>query len=217
MNVGSEARVIGEVVAGIVGVFVENEVVPVPEPAADKAYIHRSNTEIVTIEPEAIRAAAFKAPDVMRAKFAGKMSMLPGMIEVVTRIVPAFSVADPAISIGVDVRSIGMSGMIIELAIVRWPILRLRLFRGILLRNIVRGRVSGTRRALGRDVAAADFLTSAAVLVATALIASMLTFASSLRDGKSGYCYESDEKPDGFLHAEHLPGTSLLTGTRESW
>jgi len=217
VDVGSEARVIGEIVAGIVGIFVEDEVVAVPEPVADKAYIHRSNAEVIAIEPETIRAAAFKAPDMMRAKFAGKMSMLPGMVEVVARTIPAFIVADPAIPVGVNVRSIGVPGMIIELAIVRWPIirlpiLRLPLVRAVLLRNTVWGRVGGTRRALGRDVAATNFLTSAAVLVAGPLIASTLPFTSSLRNGKGGDCYECDEKSDGSLHAESLPGKVYRQG-----
>jgi hypothetical protein len=214
VDVGSEARVIGEVVAGIVGIFVKDDVVAVPEPIVDKAYIRRSNAEVITIEPEAIWTASFKAPHVARTKFAGEMPVLPGTIKMVARIVPAFIVADPAIVVGVNVRSIGVSGMVIEPTIVRLPIFRLRLFRGMLLRNITRGCVSGRRRAMGRDVATANFLTSASTLIAATLIASTLTFASSLRDGKGGDCYECNEKSDGFLHAETLPEKFTDTSAR---
>jgi hypothetical protein len=41
VDVGAEALVVGEVVAGIVGVFVDDDVVGVPEPAVDEAEVVR--------------------------------------------------------------------------------------------------------------------------------------------------------------------------------
>jgi hypothetical protein len=113
VDVSSEPYVVGEVVAVVVGIFVDHDVVAIPEPVVAEPDVKGRDAEIETAEPETARAAASEVPSVLGTEATGKVSMLPGMIEVVVGIAAAGVVADP-FSIGVNVRSIRMSGLIVE-------------------------------------------------------------------------------------------------------
>src|SRR5882724_10212858 len=59
-------------------------------------------------------------PDMAAAESAGKVAVLPGVIEVIVGIAAAGVMADPLV-VGVNVGSVGMSSFVIEMAVVlRW-------------------------------------------------------------------------------------------------
>ena len=87
MHVGAESHVVGEISAFVVGVFVDHDLVAVPEPVVAETDVIRSYAEIKATEPEAVGTASREMPDVAAAEAAGEASVLPGMIEIVVGIV----------------------------------------------------------------------------------------------------------------------------------
>jgi hypothetical protein len=114
VNVGPETNVVCEIPSVVIGIFVDDNVVAVPEPAVAVADVKGRDVEIETAEPEAIGAAAGEMPDVAGAEAAGEVAVLPGMIEVIVNVVASGVVADP-FAVGVNVRRVGMAGMIVEM------------------------------------------------------------------------------------------------------
>lgn len=144
VDVGTESDVVGEIPAGVVGIFVDHDVVAIPEPAVAVADVVGSDAEVEAAEPETIGSASGEPPDVTAAKAAGKASVFPRMIEMVVRVVAAGVMADP-LAIGVDMRRVGMTGVVVEVTV---------LLRGRGMRFV------NWSRAVGGDVrgAAADFM-----------------------------------------------------------
>lgn len=140
MAVGAQADVVGEVPANVVGVLVDDDFVGIPEPTITEGDVSGSDAEIEAVEPEAGRTAAGEMPNVAAAKAAGEVTMLPRMIHMILRIIGAGIMADP-LAVGVDVRRIGMPGLI-------------GIF-GSFRRRAVRSSL-GRRRAFTRNVSVAD-------------------------------------------------------------
>jgi len=113
VDVGAQPHVVGEVPAVVVGIFVDDDVVAVPEPVAAVGEIECADAEIEAAEPEAAGTASGEMPDVAAAEAAGEVAVLPGMIEMHAGIVTAGVVADP-FAVGMDVRGVGMSGLVVE-------------------------------------------------------------------------------------------------------
>jgi hypothetical protein len=108
VNVCTEADVVGEIPAHVVGILVDHDVVAIPEPVAAKAEIDWSNAEIETTEPEAAGASADEVPDVSASEAAGEMSVFPGMVEAKCGGIAAVVMTDPG-TVVMDMRSFGMS------------------------------------------------------------------------------------------------------------
>ena len=119
MNVGTEPRVIRQVPAGMVGIVINDDVVVVPIPVVAVTNVRRSDAEEKAAEPEPLRTTTSEPVDVARANPSPKMSVLPGMIEVVTRVIAACVVSDPAIRVGVHVRGVGVSCLLGEITTLR--------------------------------------------------------------------------------------------------
>jgi hypothetical protein len=117
VNVGAEPGVVGKIPARMVRIFVDNDLVGVPEPAVDIGQVVGSYAEVEASKPEAGRAAAAQTPDMRRTKAAGEVSVLPGMVEMVVGVVGAGFVAYPVVFI--DVWGVGMTGLVYEVT-VRW-------------------------------------------------------------------------------------------------
>ena len=115
MDVGAEPCVVSEVPAGMVRIFVDDNLVGVPEPAVDVGKVVGGYAEVEASKPEAGWAAATQTPDVGGAKAAGEVSMLPGVVEMVVGVVATSVVSYPVVFI--DVWGVGMAGMIDEGAI----------------------------------------------------------------------------------------------------
>jgi hypothetical protein len=101
----------------MVRIIVDDHVIAVPKPAVTVSNIIRRNAEVEAIEPEAAGAAATQTPAMIRPEAAAEMPVLPGMIKVVVRVITASVVADPVTAL-VDVRGIGMAGMVGKVAMV---------------------------------------------------------------------------------------------------
>ena len=102
----------------MVGVFVDDDVVGVPEPSVDVAEVVGGYAEVEATEPEAGGAASAETPDVGGAEACGEVAVLPGVVEVIVGIVWAAVVADP---VGViNVRGVGVAGGVGEVVVVGW-------------------------------------------------------------------------------------------------
>jgi hypothetical protein len=115
VDVYAEADVVCQVPADVVGIFVDDDVVAIPEPAVAKADVVRSDAEIEAAEPEAAGTASGQMPYVAGAETAGKVAVLPRMIEVVVGIVGTGIVADP-FAVGVNVGGVGMAFVVVEMS-----------------------------------------------------------------------------------------------------
>ena len=111
MNVSTKSHVIGEIPADVVWVFINHDLVAVPKPVIAETNIVGGNVEIKPAKPEAPRAASFNPDDVAATETAGKVSMFPGMIDVVVSIIGAGVVSDP-FAIRVNVGSVWVPGLV---------------------------------------------------------------------------------------------------------
>jgi hypothetical protein len=150
VNVGTQPDVIGKVPSYVVGIFIDHDLIRIPEPVIAEANVKGRYAEIETPEPESARSASCKPPDVTTAKAACKVAVLPGVVEMVVRIVAAGTVADPMIAFRVNVGCVRMAG----------------LFRVSLLRRCSgAGSAMNGRRTVSGNVTPSDFGASSALLL----------------------------------------------------
>jgi hypothetical protein len=142
MSVRAEARVVGQVKAIVIGIFVEHDLVGIPVPVAHVAVIVFGDAEIIAAEPEPTRSATTQAKSVVRAKAAAEVTVFPRVVDVIVRIASPRAMTDP-FAVVVDVRSVGVVGAVGELVVVltmvvlRMVVLRMVVLRMIVLRMIV--------------------------------------------------------------------------------
>ena len=122
MNIRAEPHIVGEIVSDVIGIFVDHNLIVVPQPITAIGEVDRSDAEIKSTEPESIRTAARQVPHVPASESACEMAMLPGAIDVISRIVAPAIVADP-LSVVVDVRGFGMPLAIRIAARIGWTTL----------------------------------------------------------------------------------------------
>jgi len=106
--VGAQPYVVRQVPAHVIRILVNHDLVGIPQPVTAIAQVERRDAEVEASEPESRRASSCQVPDVMRTESAGEMAVLPGMIEVVMRIVAAGIVADSR-AVRMNVGSIRMA------------------------------------------------------------------------------------------------------------
>src|SRR3984885_2551852 len=135
VHVGAESHVVGEIPAFVVGVFVDHDLVAVPEPVIGIGKVKRGNPEVETAKPETVRAASGNAPDMAPSEAAAESAMLPGMIEVEAGVIGGAPVPDP-LAVMVNVGSLGMTGFVTS--------------------RRSGGRAMGNRRTMFRNVSATD-------------------------------------------------------------
>ena len=114
MDIGSEAGVIREIPARVIGIVVQHDVIAVPQPIVGVVVVVRRDVPVKAAKPEAVAASAFDAIDVVTADFTAEASVFPNVILMVTRIVTAPVMTDPLIALGMDVRSFGMALLVAE-------------------------------------------------------------------------------------------------------
>ena len=102
----------------MIRVFVDDDVITIPEPAITEADIHRGDAEVEAAEPKATGAASRQVPDMASTEAACEAPVLLGMIEVVVRIVAPGVVADP-LAVGMDVRCVGVPGLVVVVTVFR--------------------------------------------------------------------------------------------------
>src|SRR5579863_7875219 len=118
MDVGAEPDVVGKVPAIVVGVFVNNDVVAIPEPVVAVGEVECADAEVETAEPEAAGSTAAEMPDMTAAEASREVAVFPGMVQMHAGIVASGIVADP-LAVGGDVRSVGVSGFVVEVRFFR--------------------------------------------------------------------------------------------------
>ena len=116
MDVRPQPDVVGQVPADVVGIVVDHDLVAVPAPVIAEGVVGRRDLEGKAAKPETLPVSSAQAEDVARPEAAGEAPVLPGAIEVIGRIVAAGIVPDPAVAFGMDVRRVGMSGLIAKIA-----------------------------------------------------------------------------------------------------
>src|ERR1700722_20599639 len=109
MHIGAEAHIVGKIPAHMVGVLINHNLTRVPEPVIAEGQIGRGHRPIPAVEPEPARSAAANPPYVTGTKAAGKVAMLPGLIEMVVRIAGTAIVPNPLLPF--HVRSTRMGGL----------------------------------------------------------------------------------------------------------
>lgn len=109
----AEPRVVRKIIAGIVRIRVQHNVVGIPIPVARVPEIRRSDLEVRAVKPEPIRTAAAEAVDVAGTEMSFEVAMFPGTIQAVVATIG--SVSYPA-AVCFDVRSIWVTGLVGEVA-----------------------------------------------------------------------------------------------------
>jgi hypothetical protein len=111
VDVGAKADVVGQIVAFVVGIVVDDDLVAAPVPPGAVAYVKGSNTPEEAVEAEAVGSAAVEMPDVAATDAAGEMAVLPGVIEMVVGVVFTGVVTDP-LAVVMNVGRFGMARFI---------------------------------------------------------------------------------------------------------
>jgi hypothetical protein len=116
VNISAQSHVIGKVPTNVVRVFVNHDLITVPEPVTAKADIVWGNAEEEAAKPETTRSASLNSEDMAWTKTAPEVSVLPSTIHVKMRIITARFMSDP-LSVAVNVRRVGMFRLVFESAV----------------------------------------------------------------------------------------------------
>src|SRR5579863_4137935 len=93
----------------MVGIFIDHDIVGIPEPVVTVAKIIRRNRKIETAEPEAARTSSCQVKHMPFAEAARKSPVLKRVIEMVVRVILPGIMANPFVALGMDVRSVGVA------------------------------------------------------------------------------------------------------------
>jgi hypothetical protein len=171
VDVGAESGVVGQVPAVVVGIFVDDDGIAVPEPIRGVVVIVGRHAEVEAAEPEAFAVSSAKTEHMAAAKAAIEAAVFPGMIDVIVGIVAAGIVANPLVIV-VDVRGFRVVGLIAEGASI---LLRsgfgCAIFGCAILRGARRSASDGSGTSRGHVTAAN--IASATALLSSALNASV--------------------------------------------
>jgi hypothetical protein len=155
VHVNAQPDVIGKVIAGVVWIVIDHDVVVVPEPVVSVVVIVLRELEVEAANAEPFAIAATKAPDVLRANASREASVFPRMVQMIVGVPAARVVSHPNIIL-VNVRGLGMVGLIVKGASLLLRLLLLRRSRAAVDRPAIRargrrfsatGRSGGGRRA----------------------------------------------------------------------
>jgi hypothetical protein len=199
MDVSAQPRVVRQIPANVVRVFIDYDRVTIPEPVIAVGKVKRGDIEIEAVEPETLPVPPAQMVDMSMAKAAGKASMFKGMFNAKAFIFRAGIMTDPLI-VPVNVRSIGMAGPVHKTVI---------LFDRSLVRSVIRLGMflaCNRRGTMGRDISA-----SRRVILAVRLAPSRLTKGDNARNQKN--CPKCDRTlhkvpPLSALHVKVLRETS---------
>jgi len=93
----------------MIGIVINHDVIAIPQPVGAIAEIESRDREEKPADRESIVVAAVQSPHMTRPPAARKVAVLPGMIEVIVRIIASAVMAYPPIAIGVHMGSSGVS------------------------------------------------------------------------------------------------------------
>ena len=83
VDVGAESGVVGQIPAVVVGIFVDDDGIAVPEPISSVVVIIGRHAEEEAAEPEALAVSSAKAEHMAAAKAAVEAAVFPGMLDVI--------------------------------------------------------------------------------------------------------------------------------------
>src|SRR5688572_25195449 len=89
VEVGAEPCVVGQVPTLMIGIFVDRDLVAVPEPVIAEAKVEGADSKVEAAEPEAFPGSSSKPEDMAATEAAGETPVFPGMIEVIAGIIAA--------------------------------------------------------------------------------------------------------------------------------
>jgi hypothetical protein len=202
VNVGAQPDVVSEIPAFVVRVFVNHDIVAIPEPVVGVGEVKRGDAEVIAAKPETARIASLNAPAVSAAKAAVEAAMLPGMIEVEAHIVAPAFVSHP-FPVVVDVRGLGVPFAVVVGAPWRIFMMIFTMFFPTLFLSMI------GRRAVVGDVSAADVVVLVAVVMVPVVMVVVLCQDGQGEDEEC--CENSGEK----FHGE--PPRITLTSPRVLW
>ena len=113
VSVCAESRVVGQIPARVVGIFVDHDRIIVPVPIRGVIIIVRRYAEEPVVEPKAIAVSSAKTILVAAAEASREATVFPRMIHVIVFVTPAGIVADPRVIV-MNVRRFWMFGAIAE-------------------------------------------------------------------------------------------------------
>lgn len=143
----------------MVTVIIDDDRIAVPIPTRDVIVIERSDAKVEVVKEEALAISSSEPELVAAPKTIRETAVLPGMIEMKTRLVAAGIMAHP-LTVVVHVRRFRMAGLIVEGAML---VLRARFVSAIFLGP--RRRAAYWCRAVRRDITAADIARADARLI----------------------------------------------------
>lgn len=108
VNIGSEPDVIGQIPAVVIRIFVNDNLVGIPEPVVAETEVGGSHTEREAGEPEARRLSSGQPEDMPFSKASGEAPAFPRTVQMVPRVLSTTLVSYPLV-VPVHVRSFGVS------------------------------------------------------------------------------------------------------------
>jgi hypothetical protein len=86
VHVGPQPDVVSQIVAHIIRIVVNHDVIAVPEPVIDISKIGVCDREVETAKTKAVRIASTQPPNMSCTNGAGKVPVLPRTVKMVTRV-----------------------------------------------------------------------------------------------------------------------------------
>jgi hypothetical protein len=157
VNVGAQPDVVSEIPAFVIGVFVDHDIVAIPEPVAGIVKVKRGDAEVIAAKPETAGIASLNAPPVSTAEATVEAAVLPGVIDVEAVVFAPTPVSDP-FAVAVDVRGFGMAFPVVVGTPRLVVMIFTMFFTSLLLRMIGRRPVAG-------NVSAANVVVAVALVV----------------------------------------------------
>src|SRR5579863_7550430 len=97
----------------MIRIVVDYDIVAVPDPIGAIVEVKRRYGKKESAKPESVSVATLDPVDMSGTNLAPKVAMLPGMIEMVMRVVLPTVMPHPLVVAGVHVRGLGMSWLIL--------------------------------------------------------------------------------------------------------
>lgn len=116
MNVNAKSHVVGQIVAGVIRIIVQHNLIAIPIPSIAESSIVWRNAEEVAAETKALRSTAAQVPYVAAPDTALEAAMFPGTVYMVVGIIAA-SVMTYPLTVVVHVRRFRMTLHVLEVMI----------------------------------------------------------------------------------------------------
>src|SRR5665213_953857 len=109
VRVRTQPDIVREIVARVIRIEIEHDVVAIPEPVAGIVIVVRRDVEVEPAQVEPLPVATMNAPDMLRTDRLRELAMRPRLSEVVVRVAGAGGVLDPGAGVRVHMRCCRMT------------------------------------------------------------------------------------------------------------